>query len=324
MDPDFPIREWDHLLTQAEITINLLRSARTNPKLSACHLKPDDRPSWSPNGEEGWVIGPSLDHYRCLKCYFPTTRSEQNCDTLTFIPTVIPFPKVTLEDHLHQATEDIIKLLTYPPSTTTPSLEAGNSTQNALLKISQTLNRADDLPKQLPPLPRVETTQASTNKESKQVESPDKTMAAPLPRVQSKSFRNTPSTPITKTKQYRNDAIKHHTWNSKDLQPTQSRYPLRNSFCNYRAQAAQYLLAQHLFSSASSFHLYDNTGKKLSVDNLITSKDAIKRWLPALSNEWGRLAQSNDAGVEYTNTIEFIHHKDVPKNKKSNISNLYM
>ena len=34
-DPDFPIQEWDRLLEQANLTLNLLRSARCNPKLSA-------------------------------------------------------------------------------------------------------------------------------------------------------------------------------------------------------------------------------------------------------------------------------------------------
>ena len=32
---DFPIAEWDCLLTQAELTLNLLRTLRTNPKISA-------------------------------------------------------------------------------------------------------------------------------------------------------------------------------------------------------------------------------------------------------------------------------------------------
>ena len=35
VDDDFPIRQWDKLLTQAELTLNLLRQANANPKLSA-------------------------------------------------------------------------------------------------------------------------------------------------------------------------------------------------------------------------------------------------------------------------------------------------
>ena len=34
-DPDFPIIEWDRLLSQCTITFNLLRNSRLNPALSA-------------------------------------------------------------------------------------------------------------------------------------------------------------------------------------------------------------------------------------------------------------------------------------------------
>ena len=59
---------------------------------------------------------------------------------------MIPYPKVNLEDFLRQAAMDIISILTAPPSTTTPSLQAGDVTRNALLDIAQILHRAEDLP----------------------------------------------------------------------------------------------------------------------------------------------------------------------------------
>ena len=34
-DPDLPIREWDRILSQCVITLNLLRNSRVNPALSA-------------------------------------------------------------------------------------------------------------------------------------------------------------------------------------------------------------------------------------------------------------------------------------------------
>ena len=74
IDPNFPPSEWDRLITQANITLNLLRAARCNPKVSACsymfgvfnfmttplaspgtkvvaHVHPDKRGSWELNGE---------------------------------------------------------------------------------------------------------------------------------------------------------------------------------------------------------------------------------------------------------------------------------
>ena len=35
-DPNFPLSNWCRLLPQAELTLNLLRPSRLNPKLSAC------------------------------------------------------------------------------------------------------------------------------------------------------------------------------------------------------------------------------------------------------------------------------------------------
>ena len=35
VDPDFPLAEWDRLIPQANITLNLLRASRVNPQLSA-------------------------------------------------------------------------------------------------------------------------------------------------------------------------------------------------------------------------------------------------------------------------------------------------
>ena len=123
VDPDFPIHEWDRLLDQCELTLNLLRASRLNPKLSAwaflfgefdymktplappgtkclVHLKTSQRPTWSPNGEEGWTIGWSPEHYRCIKVFFTKTRSERDCDTITFFPTAIPYPEVNLDNFL--------------------------------------------------------------------------------------------------------------------------------------------------------------------------------------------------------------------------------
>ena len=137
-DKDFPILEWDRLLTQAEITLNLLRTSRVNPKLSAysylfgnfdfnktplappgtkvlIHKKTKDRGSWEYHGVEGWYIGPSLEHYRCLKCYNPETLSEVDTDTLQLLPNNTPIPVFTDVDAIQQAIQDIITILKIRP-----------------------------------------------------------------------------------------------------------------------------------------------------------------------------------------------------------------
>ena len=169
LDPAFPVREWDRLLVQAEITLNMLRSSRVNPKMSAytaiwgefdynktpivppgtkvlAHTKPSNRTSWGVNGEEGWTIGPSPDHYRCINCYFPKTRSQRHVDTVTSFPVTVPFPKLSIEDFLKQAAQDIVTILKDPPSTTTLSLKVGDEMNNALVHLAEILNRTKSLP----------------------------------------------------------------------------------------------------------------------------------------------------------------------------------
>ena len=78
-DPNFPLSNWCHLLPQAELTLNLLRASRLNPKLSAyaqlegtfdftrtplappgtrviIHEKPTIRQTWAPHKPTGGTL----------------------------------------------------------------------------------------------------------------------------------------------------------------------------------------------------------------------------------------------------------------------------
>ena len=84
--------------------------------------------------------------------------------------------------------------------------------------------------------------------------------------------------------------------------PPPSKYNLRSrsspSEGSYRTRAARYLAAQCLVERLECHHIYDDNGKKLTMENLLRGPDGESKWIPALSNEWGRLAQGNDAGAE--------------------------
>ena len=122
-DKDFPILEWDRLLPQCEMTLNLLRSSRINPRLSSwaplngnhhfnksplappgtkilVHKKPQDSGSLQFHGTEGWYIGPALHHYRCLTCYLPITRTEIISNIVRLIPRHIQIPEINIKDYL--------------------------------------------------------------------------------------------------------------------------------------------------------------------------------------------------------------------------------
>ena len=84
-DSNFPLSNWCRLLPQAELTLNLLRPSRLNPKLSTyaqlegafdftrtplappgtrviVREKPTQRRTWALHGIDGWYICPAMDH----------------------------------------------------------------------------------------------------------------------------------------------------------------------------------------------------------------------------------------------------------------------
>ena len=110
VDKNDPLHLWDKMLPQAELTLNLMRGSRINPKLSAhaqlhgnfdfnrtplappgirvlVHVKPSERTTWSPHGADGWYTGPALDSYRCYTVWLWDTPATCICDTLTCFPT---------------------------------------------------------------------------------------------------------------------------------------------------------------------------------------------------------------------------------------------
>ena len=64
------------------------------------HIKSNQRRTCELNGEAVWYAGPSMNHYRCVECYFPRTKTTRDYDTVTFFPTTIPFPEVKLKYYL--------------------------------------------------------------------------------------------------------------------------------------------------------------------------------------------------------------------------------
>ena len=103
--PNFPISEWDRLLSQCVITLDLLRNSSVDPALSAyayhfgpiyfnkspmappgtrviVNGKPVNHTSWGHHGTPGWYIGQSLDHYRCIHFYMLATIIVRIADTL--------------------------------------------------------------------------------------------------------------------------------------------------------------------------------------------------------------------------------------------------
>ena len=103
-DENYLIREWDRGAAQSQITLNMLRPCRINPRLlsdaflevqhdyNAVHFPPlgwkmlifegpEKRSSWGFHGVEGFSVGPSEKNYRYYTGWVPTTGAERISDT---------------------------------------------------------------------------------------------------------------------------------------------------------------------------------------------------------------------------------------------------
>jgi hypothetical protein len=136
-DKSFPMHLWDRLLPQAVIKLNMLRKSIINPKLSAAthtfgqydfnrepmappstriiaHETPSRRRTWAPHGQDGWYIGPALEHYRCYKVYITKTRGDRIAETVAFFLKKITLPFPSAQDLATQAAVDLTHTLLHP------------------------------------------------------------------------------------------------------------------------------------------------------------------------------------------------------------------
>jgi hypothetical protein len=120
-----------------QITLNLLRTSRLHPQLSAvahfrglvdynktafpppgckiiAHEKPGKRRTWSPHGQHGYSLGPVMHHYRCQNVYISATASEHIVDTLEFFPHNYQMPQLSSTEILLMAAKDMTDDLQNP------------------------------------------------------------------------------------------------------------------------------------------------------------------------------------------------------------------
>jgi hypothetical protein len=158
-DPEFPANQWDRLIKQTVMTLNMVRPSRLNPKLSAynqlwgvfnfektplappgckvvVHERPQERGTWADHGVTGFYIGPAMHHFRNYYCYIPTTRGERVSNTVEFFPVHVDMPDTSSEDRLTQITQDLIAVL-QKPHPKTPFLHQGDKTSDAIAQLKK-------------------------------------------------------------------------------------------------------------------------------------------------------------------------------------------
>jgi hypothetical protein len=150
-------------LPQAEITLNILRSSRLHPELSAAahyhglidynnttfgpqgckiiaHKKLSQIRTWAAHGQHGWSLGPAMHYYHCKNVYITATVSERIVNTLDFFPHNSPMPQMSSTDRLLMAAQDMPDALKHPHPDV-PFAIIGDDTISALATLADFFSR---------------------------------------------------------------------------------------------------------------------------------------------------------------------------------------
>ena len=123
---------------QVDISVNIVRVCRQNPRLSAwatcegdfhfdstpiahpgtemlTQNKPSNRRSWDNNTTKAWYIGPCLKHYRTLKGIVPATGAEQMSDIVRMKHHAIAIQQLTPAERILEATKQLKQTIQQQP-----------------------------------------------------------------------------------------------------------------------------------------------------------------------------------------------------------------
>jgi hypothetical protein len=132
-DSNFPLQLWDWLMPQVQDTLNMMRTSRINPAISAYEdlngpydwnrypLAPlgckafiyedgDTRGLWASRGVDAWYLGPSQDHYRYDLYYIPETRASWISGSAELFPQHCQLPDMMPNQHLQELTNELNKM----------------------------------------------------------------------------------------------------------------------------------------------------------------------------------------------------------------------
>lgn len=345
MDSNFPLHLWCRLLPQCQDTLNMLRTSRLHPHLSAfthqngqfdynahpiappglrtlVYETPQQRKTWAQHGVDAWYLGYCPDHYRCYNTYVPATRGERIAHTVSFFPHDFAVPSNSHHDDVARSLRDLTSALRHR-YLHTPVQPVGDD-QFLAIQALEKLFCPDLAPPSIPfpvpppavllppvPVPAQPATldpdpiQPTIELPSTLCSPPD----SPLPALVSPTPLSQPDPLLDSS---------HH------------RYPTRFSLSqrsNSMACTSRYVYAAanlpHTPAPSPTFseHLAcpvidPDSGASLEYRHLIQGPDK-DIWIKALANDLGRLAQGVGTRMPTGNsTIFFIHPSEIPTHKK--------
>ena len=299
--------------------------------------QPNQRRTWAPHGLNGFYVGPALDHYRCYRCTITNTSGTRIADTVEFFPTKYRLPNPSSGELLLEVATELTHALQNP--TLSGPLAPSEPHLQALRDLSDIFTASIRTPTSSNPAPSprvIETNPAPPPRVPP-------LLPAPLPRVVNDN--NTPTTPprnhrpyvpqITPDRSMAPARPSQHRYNTRSqgphliqhtvtVQTDSPRFSIRTQNWTTGALHA-FLINEWIQSTAQTFqpmvanHVIDeSTGKILQYKDLINRDEATRiLWNRSFANELGRLAQGVGNRYPGTNTIFFIHHHQMPKDRKA-------
>jgi hypothetical protein len=340
VDPTFPLHLWNRLLPQAEITLNLLRTSRLHPQLSAAdhfhglmdynktafappgckiiaHEKPGKRSTWAPHGQNGYSLGRAMHHYQCQHVYISSTARERIVDTLEFLPHNYQMPQLSSTDILIMAATDMTDAL-QNPHPEVPFTHFGDDTISALTELAAIfkLKLRQTPPPTLPAAPPQVALRPCLS------ESYNPILASPMhpPRqtrsqttIHARDITNAPLLPRVVTPRTRNPSPPRVPTRSRNLSP---RNLYQDDFCDMDTSHMAIALGNNHWSQQhlANAVIHPITGKEMEYMALMKDPHLQPLWKRGFGNKCGRLFQGI-RDIPGTDTCFLIKFTNVPKDR---------
>jgi hypothetical protein len=339
VDSSFPINQWDELLPQTVLTLNLLRQSNVAPNISAwayhhgsfdynrmplapmgCavqfHIKPSRRKTFGEHSEDGFYLKTSEEHYRTHIIFVKKTRAKRLADTVFFKHKYITQPTITPADAIVNAFNKLRQ--------TIQGIQ--HSKEDAQYEaIERIMQQAQQQPIQQAEqvnIPRVErelTEQVPRVRFAEEPASPKEpqerlVVAWPKEQIVQPSKSPTPKPkPILKEPKYiaKPDSIAERV-KAKRQQPETTQTESIAERVARRRRERKVEVAHAV--------LDQETGQLLEYRQLLKHPRFKELWNRSGADEFGRLAQGIKGRVKATDTIRFIHKHEVPADRFKDVT----
>jgi hypothetical protein len=315
VDPTFPLHLWDRLLPQAEITLNLLRTSRLHPQLSAAaqfhglvdynktafappgrniiaNKKPGKRRTWAPHRQHGYYLGPAMHHYRCQNVHISATARKRIVDTLECLPHNHQMPQLSSTDKLLMAANDMSNSLknSHPEVPFTHVGDDTISVLTALVKIFKL--KFEKVHSPIIPAPPAQVTQRT-----RPAESSNPILTSPMPRPRQTRSQTTIHA-RDKTRDKTNTPLLPRVVTPMSSQPSPPRVPRhsqnlaprnlsQDDFCGMDTAHMVIALGNHHWSQAHQANavVHPITGKEMEYMALMKDPRLQSLWKRGFGNE---------------------------------------